>query len=311
LAPEYPHNSPYAFSENRLIDGVELEGLEVVPANEVWNRNQEGVTASGIPQASQGAPGLWGQIDGQNVRFREITTGPNAGNYEGTVFNTDGTYQHGAYVVGRDVVNTGSWYYGKLTSTASSETLDFVRAFNKSLNNQTFLNESNLTFKSQGSLWERLWDTGKMYGTFIDTYVTYKWSSGGDATYFMEYALRTEDITMPYQGGSGMLEFVSIGGAGRAIVAANGVRVTGFASHGVHRAIGSYERMGVKPQAILDALKNPLKINPVVYDDLGRASQRYIGRAGEVVLNPNTGVIISVNPTSSSKAARLINNLGR
>jgi len=28
LAPEYPHNSPYAFSENRLIDGVELEGLE-------------------------------------------------------------------------------------------------------------------------------------------------------------------------------------------------------------------------------------------------------------------------------------------
>jgi RHS repeat-associated protein len=29
LAPEYPHNSPYAFSENRVIDGVELEGLEV------------------------------------------------------------------------------------------------------------------------------------------------------------------------------------------------------------------------------------------------------------------------------------------
>jgi hypothetical protein len=28
LAPEYPWNSPYAFSENRLIDGIELEGLE-------------------------------------------------------------------------------------------------------------------------------------------------------------------------------------------------------------------------------------------------------------------------------------------
>ncbi|MBD3639238.1 MAG: hypothetical protein HUJ25_17915 [Crocinitomicaceae bacterium] len=28
LSPKYPHNSPYAFSENRLIDGVELEGLE-------------------------------------------------------------------------------------------------------------------------------------------------------------------------------------------------------------------------------------------------------------------------------------------
>jgi RHS repeat-associated protein len=29
LASEYPHNSPYAFSENRLIDAVELEGLEM------------------------------------------------------------------------------------------------------------------------------------------------------------------------------------------------------------------------------------------------------------------------------------------
>ena len=30
LAAKYPYNSPYAFSENRVIDGVELEGLEVV-----------------------------------------------------------------------------------------------------------------------------------------------------------------------------------------------------------------------------------------------------------------------------------------
>ncbi len=33
LAPKYPHNSPYAFSENRLIDGVELEGLEFTSSN--------------------------------------------------------------------------------------------------------------------------------------------------------------------------------------------------------------------------------------------------------------------------------------
>ncbi|QYS87876.1 hypothetical protein JJC03_13285 [Flavobacterium oreochromis] len=39
LAPKYPHNSPYAFSENRVIDGVELEGLE-------WEsiKNQDGTT---------------------------------------------------------------------------------------------------------------------------------------------------------------------------------------------------------------------------------------------------------------------------
>jgi len=28
LTKKYPHNSPYAFSENRVIDGIELEGLE-------------------------------------------------------------------------------------------------------------------------------------------------------------------------------------------------------------------------------------------------------------------------------------------
>ncbi|NVK66841.1 MAG: hypothetical protein HWE22_19770 [Flavobacteriales bacterium] len=34
LAPKYPHNSPYAFSENTVIDHVELEGLEKAPAGQ-------------------------------------------------------------------------------------------------------------------------------------------------------------------------------------------------------------------------------------------------------------------------------------
>ena len=33
LSSSFPHNSPYAFSENRVIDGLELEGLEVVLFN--------------------------------------------------------------------------------------------------------------------------------------------------------------------------------------------------------------------------------------------------------------------------------------
>ncbi|MGY5351350.1 RHS repeat domain-containing protein [Wenyingzhuangia sp. IMCC45533] len=33
LAAEYPHNSPYAFSENRVMDGIELEGLEWKPVH--------------------------------------------------------------------------------------------------------------------------------------------------------------------------------------------------------------------------------------------------------------------------------------
>jgi RHS repeat-associated protein len=34
LAPDYPHNSPYAFSENRVLDRIELEGLEAWPNDE-------------------------------------------------------------------------------------------------------------------------------------------------------------------------------------------------------------------------------------------------------------------------------------
>ena len=37
LAKDFPWNSPYAFSENRLIDGVELEGLEVKQVTTTYN----------------------------------------------------------------------------------------------------------------------------------------------------------------------------------------------------------------------------------------------------------------------------------
>ncbi len=39
LAPKYPHNSPYAFSENRVIDGVELEGLEYLAVKTIHDKN--------------------------------------------------------------------------------------------------------------------------------------------------------------------------------------------------------------------------------------------------------------------------------
>jgi RHS repeat-associated protein len=43
LTAKYPHNSPYAFSENRVIDGVELEGLEFLRSTTIF---LSGVNAS-------------------------------------------------------------------------------------------------------------------------------------------------------------------------------------------------------------------------------------------------------------------------
>lgn len=48
----------------------------------------------------------------------------------------------------------------------------------------------------------------------------------------------------------------------------------------------------------------------MVTDELGRKSQRFIGKSAEVVVNPETAKIISVNPTSTKKSAKLILQAG-
>ncbi len=61
------------------------------------------------------------------------------------------------------------------------------------------------------------------------------------------------------------------GAAKKGIKTASGLIVDGFAHpHALNRVIGSPGRLGVKPQAILDALKNPLKINNIVIDPRSR-----------------------------------------
>lgn len=42
LSKQYPHNSPYAFSENRVIDGIELEGLEYLNYSEAMVEHTRG-----------------------------------------------------------------------------------------------------------------------------------------------------------------------------------------------------------------------------------------------------------------------------
>lgn len=82
-----------------------------------------------------------------------------------------------------------------------------------------------------------------------------------------------------------------------------GIEITGFAKHGLHRII----QRDVKPIDILDALRNPIEIKSVKIDNIGRKSQRFIGNNAEFVINPSTGKIISVNPTSSQKARSILN----
>jgi hypothetical protein len=84
------------------------------------------------------------------------------------------------------------------------------------------------------------------------------------------------------------------------IVTRNGTRITGFTRHEIDRAIGDgAKRAGTTPQAILDAINNSKSIQSGV-DKLGRPSQIFIGQHARVVVNPETGKIVSVNPLSGA-----------
>lgn len=80
-----------------------------------------------------------------------------------------------------------------------------------------------------------------------------------------------------------------------------GGRISGYTTHGLRQKINR----NVKSKDILSAVKSPLKVGSPKVDSIGRVNQRIIGNKSEVVLNPKTGKIITVNPTSSRKAKML------
>jgi len=112
LASKYPHNSPYAFSENRVIDGVELEGLEVVPSNQIWDLSVGKTTVSVSYYNDIIIDGEFkvATIHGRQVSLYEIQSGPNKGNYFGIEHN-NGTYvDFGHTISGRGEVSDGYTY---------------------------------------------------------------------------------------------------------------------------------------------------------------------------------------------------------
>ena len=83
--------------------------------------------------------------------------------------------------------------------------------------------------------------------------------------------------------------------------------ISGFKKHGIDRVIDR----GISPKSLKDAITNPLEIKSIKIDELGRPSQKIIGREVEIVINPQTREVISVNPTSTKKAERLLRQLDR
>jgi RHS repeat-associated protein len=126
LFKDYPHNSPYAFSENRVIDGVELEGLEfetatgananAAPTSAAYNQaltlfNQQFPDPTDACFSSQGNSAQVGQNDIPDaVKATDGTLTPALhnliiGNYIQTMANAIVTPQPNDQIIATDVTN--------------------------------------------------------------------------------------------------------------------------------------------------------------------------------------------------------------
>ena len=61
----------------------------------------------------------------------------------------------------------------------------------------------------------------------------------------------------------------------------------------------------MKTADIQEALTKPLEISKIKEDSKGRKSKRYIGEQATVAVNPDTGVVTTVWPTSSKLRDKL------
>ncbi|MCH2200318.1 MAG: hypothetical protein MK081_16230 [Flavobacteriales bacterium] len=127
LAPKYPHNSPYAFSENMVIHMVELEGLEAAP----YGYKSGGETEEGT-------------IFTQTERIGDGFTAPNGDFVSGGVIDEDlklngvvyGFFEESWYALGFELVD-GTRYTWDVEKNwyVDSEGEEFVDSFFQSFTN--------------------------------------------------------------------------------------------------------------------------------------------------------------------------------
>ena len=81
----------------------------------------------------------------------------------------------------------------------------------------------------------------------------------------------------------------------------NGINIPGYTYHGLFDAKINRK---IPTMDIVDALKEPLKVEPIKIKPNG-PSQRFIGKKAEVAVNPETGKIVSTNKTSTKESIKL------
>lgn len=82
------------------------------------------------------------------------------------------------------------------------------------------------------------------------------------------------------------------------IITGNGITITGKTNHSIARVIGSVEqkRNGVDIFDMIKALEEPDEVKPVRYNKNGASQKFILNQKCIVSVNPDTGLIVQVNP---------------
>ncbi len=108
----------------------------------------------------------------------------------------------------------------------------------------------------------------------------------------MKWGIRRTPEELRYNPSSVM---ASVNRKGINVVTSAGGRVASMSSHAGDQA----KQRKVSAKEIVDALRSPLYIKPVKYDEQGRPSKQYIGSSATVCVNPEDATISSIWKTGS------------
>ena len=86
-----------------------------------------------------------------------------------------------------------------------------------------------------------------------------------------------------------------------------GPKVENFTVHADERM----RQRGVSVQGIKNALEKPFLVGDLKVDDYGRKSQKFIGKEATVIINPETGIVVTTWKTGKATIKKYggINNV--
>lgn len=131
LSAQYPHNSPFAFAENRVIDGIELEGLEYLDKDDAMVEVKQGTVFIKLENYSS--------IFQDDFREKDPYLGLGYTHDDGTVFGSGAIGQVLERIPKENPKNPGTLREDKITPSYTIETARALRQDGKpKLNSKSF-----------------------------------------------------------------------------------------------------------------------------------------------------------------------------